>query len=164
MGLTLIAFLPGLLLLALVAFAVGSAVRGILRATVVPRKYATACCPVCQYAVDQSASIAVCPECGRDLRVAGVMTPELALRTRGTGGHISGGLGLIGLIAGLVLGGVAAGITGETTNDDLLATIAFFAGLLLPILTMIPIGLMLHRRRKRLLNASLAAKQTEQPG
>lgn len=149
----ILALLPGLIFLTLVLIAVVSAIRGVWISAFVSRRYATPHCPGCRYEIDQSNPIALCPECGRDLRVAGVLTPELVLRLKGSVGNIWGGIGLVTVIACLIAGFVGVAIAGEfdTPGGEMAG---FLLGLVIPVPIGVAIAIALHGRRNRLLGMS----------
>lgn len=148
-------FLIPVLLLAFIGVLVVSGLRGAWLSAFVSRRYTKPHCPACRYEIDQALPVSLCPECGRDLRIAGVLTPELVLRLRGSFGNIWGGVGLAAVVAGLVAGGFAG--AWADTSDTMEPGLAFVIGLVAPVIAGVPVALMLHRRRKRLLTASGAA-------
>lgn len=150
----LIALLPSVLLLVLMGLVIGSAILGIRRSAFLPRGLPAACCPACKYRVDVSRPISVCPECGRDLRVAGVLSPELIVRFRGSSSQITGGVGLVCVLLMLVAGlGTAAGAAGLNLSDTV-TVIASLSAAGVVLLGGVLAGLWLVARRKRLLGAS----------
>ncbi len=140
-----------LALFVLLLIGVIGAVRGAWQSAFVSKKYSTPRCPACRYEIDQALPIARCPECGRDLRVAGVLTPELTLRLRGSVGSIWGGVGLVTLIAGIVLGIIALVLI-DTTGPR--ALWIFVGGLVAPVPVGVWTAVVLHRRRRRVLAGS----------
>ncbi|MEQ8770397.1 MAG: hypothetical protein RIB60_07805 [Phycisphaerales bacterium] len=145
--------LPQLLFVALVVIMVVSALRGAWVSAFVSKKYSTPHCPGCQYEIDQTNPIAQCPECGRDLRVAGVLTPELVLRLKGKAGNIWGGIGLLTIVIGVIVGSVV--LAAVQPGDGMTALWVFLGGFVAPI----PLGIWaawtMHRRRRRVLAGSL---------
>ncbi len=146
-------FLPQLLFLILVIIMIGSAVRGAWVSTFVSKKYSTPHCPGCRYEIDQTQLMGQCPECGRDLRVAGVLTPELVLRLKGKTGNIWGGVGLVTVVLALIAGGTALAIV--LPDDELLGLWVFLGGFVVPIPFGIWIAALMHRKRRRMLAGSL---------
>ncbi|MEM7629430.1 MAG: hypothetical protein AAF356_08415 [Planctomycetota bacterium] len=150
----LIAMLPLVLFLVLGGLVLGSAVLGIRRSAFLPKGLPAACCPACRYSVDTTRPIERCAECGRDLRVAGVLSPELIVRYQGTTSQITGGVGLLCVILMLVAGlGTSAGIGALGSSDE----VVVISGLVTAGLVLVGgvlAGFWLANRRKRLLQGS----------
>ncbi|MEM9560265.1 MAG: hypothetical protein AAF995_08150 [Planctomycetota bacterium] len=151
MGIAAFVLLIGLALSALV---LGSAVIGIRRSAFLPSKIRSACCAGCKYPIDEEQPISVCPECGRDLRIAGVLTPELLVRMRGSRSIITAGVLLLTLLVVIPLVVTSIFIYDPMDDSNRGVLIAMRSGAGVVGFAGVWALVWLHGRRKRLLNGS----------